>query len=178
MSGIKDTLVNTREATADLAENMEALKRNWLFRGFFNSRGFYDLDAVSPEQYASGEFAPKRARERSWLHAQDLFTTSEGGREVLSAQGRKELDVIATPYLRIAANTPLMVEGYAGQGTAQEQFLRSRERARLVRRYLIDRFDLKPSYIGAVPMGAVKSSGPAGEFFDGVGVVYFPEKSK
>jgi phospholipid/cholesterol/gamma-HCH transport system substrate-binding protein len=39
MDEMKNTLENTREATADLAENLEALKRNWLFRGFFRSRG-------------------------------------------------------------------------------------------------------------------------------------------
>jgi outer membrane protein OmpA-like peptidoglycan-associated protein len=100
------------------------------------------------------------------------------GVEAISEQGKELLDAIATPYLRVAANTPLMLEGYAAEGTEQEQFLRSRERARIVRQYLIDRFDLKPNYVGAVPMGAVRSEEPSGGFFEGVGVVYFPEKSK
>jgi phospholipid/cholesterol/gamma-HCH transport system substrate-binding protein len=176
MADVKDTLENTREATADLAENLEALKRNWLFRGFFNSRGFYDLNSISPAEYARGTFAPERERERSWVHAPRLFTTGGGGEEVLSDEGKKRLDLIAAPYLRIAANTPLIVEGYAGEGSETEQFLRSRDRARLVRHYFIQRFDLSPTYIGAVPMGAVRSSGPSGEFFEGVGIVYFPEK--
>jgi phospholipid/cholesterol/gamma-HCH transport system substrate-binding protein len=175
MADVQDTLQNTREATADLAENLEALKRNWLFRGFFNARGFYDLNSVSPAEYARGTFAPERDRERAWVHAPRLFTMLNGT-EVLSAEGKKELDVIVTPYLKIAANTPLIIEGYAGEGSETEQFLRSRDRARLVRHYLIDRFDLSPNYIGAIPMGAVRSSGPSGEFFDGVGIVYFPEK--
>jgi hypothetical protein len=71
-----------------------------------------------------------------------------------------------------------MIEGYAAEGAEQQQFLRSRERARMVRQYLLDRFDLKPTYVGAVPMGAVRSSEPSGGFFEGVGVVYFPEKGK
>jgi phospholipid/cholesterol/gamma-HCH transport system substrate-binding protein len=178
MEEMKDTLGNTREATADLAENMEALKRSWFFRGFFRSRGFFDLDSVSPADYARGEFAPDRARERAWVHAPHLFTKTADGVEVISEQGKELLDAIATPYLRVAANTPLMVEGYAAAGAEQEQFLRSRERARMVRQYLVDRFDLKPNYVGTVPMGAVRSPEPPGGFFEGVGVVYFPEKSK
>lgn len=69
------------------------------------------------------------------------------------------------PYLRYAPNTLLMVEGYAGQGSEQEQFLHARDRARLVRRYLMDRFGLKPNFVGAIPMGAAPSvrSGVSGK---------------
>jgi hypothetical protein len=90
----------------------------------------------------------------------------------------KRLDAAVTPYLRVAANTPMVLEGYAGEGTEEEQFLRSRKRARMVRDYLIDRFGLKPNYVGAIPMGAVRSTAPSGEFFEGIGVVYFPEKQR
>ena len=36
MSDMRSTLGQAREATADLADNMEAMKRNFLLRGFFN----------------------------------------------------------------------------------------------------------------------------------------------
>ena len=36
-----------RDAMQDLAENTEALKRNFLFRGYFNKRGYFDLDDIS-----------------------------------------------------------------------------------------------------------------------------------
>ena len=39
---------------ADLAENTEALKRNFLFRGFFNKRGYFDLDDVSVAAVSAG----------------------------------------------------------------------------------------------------------------------------
>lgn len=175
---VRDSLANTREATSDMAENMEALKRNWFFRGFFNKRGFFDLDAVSLEDYRRGKIVAGRDPRRSWLHAQDLFRQDAQGRESLSDTGLKKLGEVIAPYLRHAPNTVLMVEGYSGQGTEPEQFLHSRDRARLVRRYLIDRFGLKPSYTGAMPMGAVSTSGPAGVFYEGVALVFFPEKKK
>lgn len=34
--------LNTREGAAKFEENMEALKRNWLFKNYFEQRGFYD----------------------------------------------------------------------------------------------------------------------------------------
>ena len=63
LSDMRMTLAQARGATADLADNMEALKRNFLLRGFFNRRGYYDLDAISRSAVAClrvllGEPAP------------------------------------------------------------------------------------------------------------------------
>lgn len=172
LADVRDTLINTREATSDMAENMEALKRNWFFRGYFNKRGFYDLDAVSLEEYRKGKVAPKRGREEKWIDANDLFRM-EQGREVLSEEGAAKVGEAMTPYLRLAPNTLLMVEGYAMEGSETDRFLRSRDRAQHVRRYLVDRFGLKPNFVGALPMGA---DAPAGQKREGVNLVFFPEK--
>lgn len=53
---LRATIGSAREAMADLAENLEALKRSFFFRGFFKDRGFYDLDSLSPREYLSKEF--------------------------------------------------------------------------------------------------------------------------
>jgi phospholipid/cholesterol/gamma-HCH transport system substrate-binding protein len=178
LDDIRDTLDNSREATSDMAENMEALKRNWFFRGYFNKRGFYDLDAISLADYRQGKIAPKRDRTQHWLHSQDLFQQDPAGRETLTENGLKKLAQAMVPFLRYSPNTLLMVEGYSGAGDEPEQFLRSRDRARLVRRHLIDRFGLKPNFVGAIPMGAVPSSDPPNEIREGVSLVFFPEKKK
>jgi phospholipid/cholesterol/gamma-HCH transport system substrate-binding protein len=174
LADVRDTLVNAREATSDLAENMEALKRNWFFRGYFNKRGFYDLDAVSLDDYKKGKVAPKLVRDEHWLAAAELFRM-EQGREVLSEEGAAKIGMALAPYLRLAPNTLLMVEGYAVEGAETERFLRSRDRAQQVRRYLIDRYGLKPNFVGAMPMGA--DSG-AGQSRAGVNLVFFQEKKQ
>ena len=55
VSTLRRTLVDMNEVMSDMAENTEALKRNWFFRGYFNSRGFYDLDSVSVADYRAGK---------------------------------------------------------------------------------------------------------------------------
>src|SRR5262245_44824872 len=40
---LQQTMAEARDAMGGFAENMEALKRNFLFRGFFNARGCYSL---------------------------------------------------------------------------------------------------------------------------------------
>lgn len=178
LGDVRGTLENTREATSDLADNMEALKRNWFFRGFFKKRGFYDLDSISPDEYRKGNFAKGRDSKREWVDIAGLITKDAQGNEVLSAEGKAKLDQITAPYLRYAADTPLFIEGYASQGSADQQFLHSRDRARLVRAYLISRFGLKPQYVGSMPLGAVRSEGPAGQLWDGIAVVYYPKKKQ
>ena len=49
-----ETLEQARTAMAGLSENMEALKRGFFFRGFFNRRGYFSLDDISPEEYPGG----------------------------------------------------------------------------------------------------------------------------
>lgn len=177
-TSLRQTLSNANEAMSDFAENAEALKRNWFFRGFFNKRGFFDLDAVSVDDYQAGRFAPDRVRQREWLDRTELFEAKPDGTEELSEEGRKKLNAAMATLLRQARNNPIMVEGYASQGTPDEQFLQSLERAGKVRSYVIRKFQLKPDYVGVMPMGAVTSSAPDGKPWDGVSVVLFLPKDK
>src|SRR5687767_4236835 len=52
--GLQQTLTSARDAMSDLSETTEALKRNFFFRGFFNRRGYFDLDDVSTAEYRQG----------------------------------------------------------------------------------------------------------------------------
>ena len=54
-----------RTAMAGLSDNMEALKRGFFFRGFFNRRGYFSLDDISPEEYRQGELTKDRNRRAS-----------------------------------------------------------------------------------------------------------------
>jgi outer membrane protein OmpA-like peptidoglycan-associated protein len=70
----------------------------------------------------------------------------------------------------------LMVEGYAQQGTRDEQYLASRARASSVRDYLIDRFHLNPQAIGVMPLGKESAGSPDGTPWSGVALAVFEEK--
>lgn len=178
LGDVRDTLENAREATSDLAENMEALKRSFFFRGYFNRRGFFDLDAISLEDYRLGKIAPKFERKRVWLPGADLFTMDAHGDIMLSPAGRKRLDEAMIPYLKYAPNTLLVVEGYSSESAENERFLRSRVVAFDVRRYLLDRFGLKPNFLGAVPVGVADAADRPDQFRDGIALVFFLEKEK
>jgi hypothetical protein len=80
---MRTTLGQAREATADLADNMEAMKHNFLLRGFFNRRGYFDLASISPAEYRAGILENgKRKAMRIWLKSSVLFDRGVDGTEL------------------------------------------------------------------------------------------------
>jgi phospholipid/cholesterol/gamma-HCH transport system substrate-binding protein len=173
---LRSTIGNAREAMADLAENMEALKRSFFFRGFFKDRGFYDLDNITVAEYQSEKFAGKRKRNTEWFSFEQLFTVTQDGSEQLTEEGQKHVGIAIANYLPIAGTGPVVIEGYCQKGMADEQFLCSRERALKVRNYLLNKFQLRSEYVGIVAMGA-RHLGRNADKVDGVAVTFFRSES-
>src|SRR5262249_29446924 len=66
-ANIRESLANANAATLNMAEGTEALKHNFLLRGFFRSRGYYNLDRISAEQYRHDSAFISAANYRAWL---------------------------------------------------------------------------------------------------------------
>jgi phospholipid/cholesterol/gamma-HCH transport system substrate-binding protein len=172
--GLQQTLASARDAMEDLAENTEALKRNFFFRGFFNRRGYFDLDDVSVAQYREGALATKERRAlRIWVGADVLFEREEDGEERLTDDGRARLDSAMAAFVKYPKTSPFVVEGYAQGVTADARFLTSRRRAQLVRDYLVGKFGLDPNFVALMPMGSDATDSPNGDRWDGVALAMF-----
>ena len=170
------TINDAREAMSDLAENTEALKRSFFFRGFFKKRGFYDLDNLTVAEYRDGKFASDKLRQQTWIYETELFARGADGSEELSAAGKKRLGAVMADFQRYPRNSALIVEGYSGKGSPGEQLLLSTDRALKVREYLVKKFHLDPNYVGTMPMGAVASKDDSRAYWEGVAIVVFYEK--
>ena len=169
---LQRTLADAHEAMSDLSDDTEALKHNFLFRGFFNKRGFFDLGSLTAAEYRSPAFAKGFSKHRVWLEAGSLFARNAKGVEALTPEGKGGLDEAMTELLKFPRNGPLMVEGFAGEGTASQRYLTGRRRAALVQGYLIDRFHLRPAYVGVVSLGAEPAPG-SGSAPESVGITSF-----
>ena len=163
---------------SDLAENTEALKHNWFFRGYFKKRGFYDIDKLTVAEYREGKFAHDKPRQRTWIDATELFAQGADGSEELSAAGKKRLGAVIAEFQRYPRNSVLIVEGYSGKGSPGEQLLLSTDRALKVREYLVKKVHLDPNYVGTMPMGAVASKDDSRAYWEGVAIVVFYEKPR
>jgi len=170
------TIGSAREAMSDLAENMEALKHSFFFRGFFKKRGFYDLDSVTVADYREGRFAKDKLKHQTWIDAAEIFSPSPDGSEDLSAVGMKRLQAVMADLQRYPKNSAIIIEGYSGKGLAGEQLLLSADRALKVREHLVKKFHLDPDYVGTMPMGTVASKDKIHASWEGVAVVVFYDK--
>jgi len=171
---LQQTLASARDAMQDLEENTEALKHNFFFRGYFNRRGYFDLDELSVEQYRRGalETSDRRAL-RIWIRPAVLFDRDSDGNERLTPDGQARLDSAMSQFIRYPRNSPFVIEGYARGATNDQRFLVSRHRIQLVRDYLIGKFALDPAFVASMPMGQEASGSPDGNRWDGVALAMF-----
>lgn len=177
VADLRQTVAHAREALSNLEENTEALKRNWFFRGFFRRRGYFDLDNLSPAEYREGALERgDREALRIWLRGDLLFAPAPDGGLELTDGGRARLDSAMATFLRYPLQGPLIVEGHAATGSQAEAFVAARERAGLVREYLIRRFDLDPQTVGVMPLVAPQDRGPDGEPWDGLALAFYVER--
>jgi phospholipid/cholesterol/gamma-HCH transport system substrate-binding protein len=170
---LQQTLASARDVMADMADTTEALKHNFLVRGFFNRRGYFDLNEISVDEYRRGALEKDRQALRLWLRSDLVFEPNEKGEERLSQGGRNRIDSAMSQFVKYPRTSPLVVEGYAQQPTEDERFLLSRSRGQLVRDYIISRYGLDPRVVAVMPMGSQAVGSPSGDTWDGVGLTLF-----
>jgi phospholipid/cholesterol/gamma-HCH transport system substrate-binding protein len=176
---VRQTMDQAREAMSDLAENAEALKHNWFFRGFFKRRGYFDLNDLTVQEYVEGALdGDTRKPLRIWLRGPLLFEEVPGAGNVLSEGGRARLDSAMSTFLRYPRNSPLVIEGYATAPTRDERFLRARDRSAAVLEYLREKFQLDGEHVAIMPIGAPAPGSPGGgDTWDGVALALFVDKA-
>jgi phospholipid/cholesterol/gamma-HCH transport system substrate-binding protein len=170
-ANIRQSLTNANTASANLADATEALKHNFLTRGFFKKRGYYNLAELSPEQYRRERAFTDSANRRVWLAGSKLFEKNPGGGEQLSAEGKALLDASLTSNGDPAISGPVVVEGYWKGDAPTEQLRFSRDRAAIVRQYLEARFQIDPREVAAVPLKNAPPKGTGPTAWDGICLV-------
>ena len=177
-SNIRQSLSNTNTATANLAEDTEALKHEFFFRGFFKKRGYYDLSHLSPDKYRADPLFTRPTDKRTWLAAGDLFVTQPDGSEQLSQHGKALLDESLAQDGGTVLGSPLVVEGYWSGANPANQLAYSHSRAILVSQYLQKHFQLDPGNVGFVALGNSPPHGLGHDIWDGVCLVVLQRKHK
>ena len=92
---IRESLSNVNVAAANMADGTEALKHNFLLRGFFRSRGYYSLANISPDLYRKDRLFAAQNTDRAWLPADQLFHRT---RVVRRNSPRKEGPLSTRPW--------------------------------------------------------------------------------
>ncbi len=177
-TNVRQTLSNLNRGTQNIAADGEALKHNFFLRGFFKKRGYYSLDQLTPEQYRRLSGHDKEIGSRQWLQASNFVSDGSDGKEQLSQDGRHQIDAAVSPVVDSLADSKIIVEGYADRGSPDQQFLRSRQRADLVRQYLETHFHVPHDSVGIVPLRSKPPESAAVSTWDGAAIVLLEQKSK
>jgi phospholipid/cholesterol/gamma-HCH transport system substrate-binding protein len=177
-ANLRGILSNLNRGTANLAEDTEALKHEFLFRGFFKKRGFYDLEQLSSADYLKACQHQNACGSRTWLDSANLFATGSDGTVQLEETGRHAIDGAVAPVVDSLLDHVVIVEGYSRTGTPDEQFVTSRRRADLVREYLEGHFHLLHSDVGIVPLRDKPPQCAGRDNWNGVAIVLFDDRRK
>jgi phospholipid/cholesterol/gamma-HCH transport system substrate-binding protein len=173
---IRESLSNINVAAANVADGTEALKHNFLLRGFFRSRGYFSLANLSPDMYRKDRLFSAQNTDRAWLPADQLFHESPSGGEELTSQGRSALNSALANYGERILDNPIIVEGYSEGDEATGRLAASRHRAILVRNYLQGRFNLDVGKVGVVALENRPPDGSTRTTWSGVAIVLLKVK--
>jgi phospholipid/cholesterol/gamma-HCH transport system substrate-binding protein len=168
---LSQTFSNVNLATANMADDTEALKHEFFFRGFFKKRGYYSLKDLTPDQYRSNPYFTNERNRRTWLSAADAFAKDSNGNEILTAAGEQEIDQVIGGNEDSVIDQPIIVEGYSNQASAANEMVTSRSRSLIVARYLEKRFHLSAENIGVMPLNATAPPTSGKRSWDGACIV-------
>jgi phospholipid/cholesterol/gamma-HCH transport system substrate-binding protein len=173
---IRESLSNANTATANVADGTEALKHNFLLRSFFRHRGYYDLGQLSADKYRQDHLFTSPENYRVWLPGTELFQQNTNGSEELSVHGKALLANALARYGESVVGSPIVIEGYSDVDGPANQLALSRNRAVVVRQYLLNHFQLNPGNLGAVPLMNLPPSGFGHQEWDGICIVVLKAK--
>ena len=170
-ANIRASLTNANTATGNLADASEALKHNFLLRGFFKKRGYYNLADLSPEKYRADRAFTSASNRRVWLAGSQLFQPGANGQEQLSPNGKALIDSLLTENGDRIVEGPVVIEGYWNGEVASDQLRLSYSRAMAARQYVQTHFQLDSRDLGAVPLKNLPPRGADRGTWDGVCIV-------
>jgi len=173
---ISEALTNVNAATGNMAEDTEALKHNFFFKGFFNRRGYYTLSSLSPQEYRHSKFFASAQNPRAWLQADALFRHGPNGSEELSPDGKHAINATVASFGDSIFTHPIVIEGYSDAATSADALSWSYARAQLVRNYLEARYPFTTKNVGVMPLSATPPPGLGHDRWSGICILVAEKK--
>lgn len=156
---INDKTIYTQAAASVTAmnEDMEALKHNFLLRGFFNKRGYVDSDELKKHEIAKLPAAP--SQKVFSYDPKQLFDKPNGAK----LKNQKALNE-AGQYLQNSKFGEVVITAAAGmKGDSDKDRLTTQAQAMVIRNYLVQNFRLEDTRIKTIGLGKTDEGGDTGQ---------------
>ena len=146
-ANINETMAAAKIGVVSFQENMEALKHNFLLRGFFKDRGYFDSTELA--KYTIAEFPAQSAAKKFVIEGKTLFDKENTAKFKKS----KLLDLVGE-FLEQNPFDLVVIAAYSSEkGDAEENVTLTQARASVVREYLSNNFKLDDTKIKTKGMG-------------------------
>jgi len=151
---MRDTMVHAQAGVADFQENMEAMKHNFLLRGYFKSRGYEDSAELAKNEI---ERLPESTPMKEFAYpGKQLFDH----RDSAKLKNQKSL----SPGGEFLANNQfafaVVVVSGGMVGDAKKDLVLTEARAMVVREYLVENFGFDDSQLKTLGMGKQTEAKP------------------
>ena len=152
------TIYNQAAATVtSMHEDMDALKSNFLLRGFFNKRGYVDSDELKKHEIAK---LPGPAPVKSFSYDGKEIFDKPGGAKLKNQKRLKE----AGDYLQAGGFGQVVIVASASmKGDSDKSLVATQAEAMVVRNYLVQNFKLDDSHIKTMGRGKTEDGGENGK---------------
>ena len=144
---MRDTVVQAQAGVTDFQENMEALKHNFLLRGYFKSRGYEDSAELGKNEI---EELPQGVPIKEFTYSSKQLFDKQGSAEL---KNQKSLHAGGEFLANNQFGFAVVVVSAGKEGDAQKELVLTEARAMVVREYLVESFGFDDSRLRTLGMG-------------------------
>jgi phospholipid/cholesterol/gamma-HCH transport system substrate-binding protein len=152
--GLRDTVNHAQAGVASFQENMEAMKKNVLLRGYFKNRGYENTSDLAKNEIPQ---LPTAAPLKTFtFESQQLFDKVDTAKPKNQKSLRAAGQFLADTEFGVA----VVVVSTGGTGDAQKDLVLTQARAMVVRDYLVGNFSFDDAQLKTLGVGKAKSLTP------------------
>jgi phospholipid/cholesterol/gamma-HCH transport system substrate-binding protein len=144
---MRDTMAQAQAGVTDFQENMEAMKHNFLLRGYFKSRGYEDSAELAKNEI---ERLPQGTPTKQFTYsAKQLFDKQDSAK----LKNQKSLTAGGEFLANNQFGFAVVVVSAGMEGDTQKDLVLTQARAMVVREYLVENFGFDDSQLRTLGMG-------------------------
>jgi hypothetical protein len=151
-SSMRDTMVQAQAGVTDFQENMEALKHNFLLRGYFKKRGYEDSAELAQNEI---ERMPQGTAIKEFTYtAKQLFDKQDSAK----LKNQKSLNASGEFLANNQFGLAVIAVSAGMEGDSQKDLVLTEAQAMVVREYLVENFGFDDSQLRTLGMGKQTST--------------------
>ncbi len=153
-----ETMIQAQAGVSDFHENMEALKHNFLLRGYFKNRGYEDSTELAKNEI---EAMPTGTPIKEFSYSSKrLFDKQDSAKLKHQKSLRDSGEFLASNQFGFA----VIVVSAGKEGDAQKEMVLTEARAMVVREYLIESFGFDDSHLKTLGLGKQANTESEGDW--------------